>query len=230
MSQSMHRIVRGDSMRLLPRQPAESAQLVLVDPPFGVRYKSTLGQKILNDERPYIWWLAEAFRLTREGGSMVCFSRWDVAEIFRTAIECAGFRVRSQVIWHKPGGGMGDTRQQFAPSHEMAWFAVKGSFAFPDKRPMSVIEAAPIRGNTRTHPCEKPVPLLEHLINHTTRPGDLVLDPFCGSGASIVACVRTGRRGLGIELDHNHARKARERVARERSLKARGESTSTPDP
>jgi site-specific DNA-methyltransferase (adenine-specific) len=219
----MHRIIRGDALRLLPRQPAESAQLLLVDPPYGVRYRSTLGERVLNDDRPFIWWLHEAYRLTAPGGSLVCFTRWDVAEVFRLAIELAGFRVRSQVVWHKPGGGMGDTRQQFAPSHEVAWFAVKGKFAFPAGRPMSVTTHVVPRGPTRTHPCQKPVSLLVELIEATTRPGDLVLDPFCGTGASIVACVRTGRRGLGMELDHKHAAKARQRVAHERTLHARGE-------
>lgn len=213
-------------MRLLPRQPAQSAQLVLADPPYGINYVSrqaTIQRTIANDDGPYIWWLREAWRVVRDGGALICFTRWDVAPVFEVAIKAAGFRVRSQLVWHKPGGGMGDCKQQFAPSHEMAWFAVKGPFAFPGPRPMSVATHPAPRGPRRTHPCQKPVSLLASYIEATTRPGDLVIDPFCGSGASIVACVRTDRRGLGIELDHKHVAQARRRVAHERTLHARGQ-------
>jgi len=57
------------------------------------------------------------------------------------------------------------------------------------------------RANPHLHPIQKPVPLLEWLINSYTNPGDLVLDPFMGSGSTGVACLNRGRRFLEIELD-----------------------------
>ena len=64
------------------------------------------------------------------------------------------------------------------------------------------------------HPAEKPLDLMLWLIEHSTRPGDLILDPFCGSGTTGVACVQTGRRFLGIEIDEGYADIARARIAK----------------
>ena len=51
------------------------------------------------------------------------------------------------------------------------------------------------------HPTQKPLALVERTIGNSSRPGDRILDPFCGSGTTLIACERTGRRGIGIELD-----------------------------
>ena len=71
---------------------------------------------------------------------------------------------------------------------------------------------AKIIPSANQHPTEKPVELAEHFIKLHTAPGDIVLDPFCGSGTTAVACVRTGRRFIGIELDEKYCKIARERV------------------
>lgn len=68
----------------------------------------------------------------------------------------------------------------------------------------------------RTHPTEKPVGLLTALIQATTRPGDLVVDPFAGSGSTGEAAVRLGRSFVGIELDRDHSKRARARIAQAR--------------
>lgn len=73
------------------------------------------------------------------------------------------------------------------------------------------------------HPCPKPLPLMLELVELFTDPGDLVLDPFCGSGTTGVACVRLGRRFIGIEKSEKYAAIARERIEAETrglSLKA----------
>ena len=144
--------------------------------------------------------------MTREGGSLICFCRADVQQTFRWAIEAAGWIVRSQVIWDKLSHGVGDTAAQFGPRHEVIWFATKGrGFKFPSFRPSSVLPFRRPPNATRTHPTEKPVDLMRHLVESVTRPGDLVLDPFAGSGSTGEACLRAGRRFWGCELDAAHA-------------------------
>ena len=64
------------------------------------------------------------------------------------------------------------------------------------------------------HPSQKPLKLLVELIEQHTQPGDLILDPFCGSGTTGVACVQTGRRFIGIEIDPGYADIARARIAK----------------
>ncbi|MBL1434722.1 MAG: site-specific DNA-methyltransferase [Rhodobacteraceae bacterium] len=62
------------------------------------------------------------------------------------------------------------------------------------------------------HPTEKPVELMAHYIENSSQPGDVVLDPFMGSGSTMLACVETGRRGVGIELKEEWFEVACERV------------------
>lgn len=69
--------------------------------------------------------------------------------------------------------------------------------------------------NSRLHTTQKPVPLMLELVELFTDPGDLVLDPFCGSGTTGVACLRLGRRFIGIEKDAAYAAIARERLQAE---------------
>lgn len=64
----------------------------------------------------------------------------------------------------------------------------------------------------RFHPTQKPVALMRRVIEDFTKPGDLVLDPFCGSGSTGVACIETGRRFVGIEIDAEYAAIARRRI------------------
>lgn len=193
---------------------AESIDAIITDPPYGINFQSgqrkitpSMG-KIANDKAPFIWWLYDAFRVLKSGNSgcgiLVCFTRWDVEQIFIDAIRLAGFAVQSEVIWDKGGGGLGDLNAQFMPTHENIIFAVKGKYKFPGKRPRDLVAFPKVPSNMVVHPTEKPVDLLANLIISTTKPGDLILDPFAGSGSTLVAAQKTGRNYIGIEIDRNH--------------------------
>jgi len=142
--------------------------------------------------------LADAFRVRKSGesghGGLICFTRWDVEQTFIDAMKIAGFNVKSEVIWDKVYHGMGDTKAAFAPSHENIVFAVKGKYSFPGSRPKDLVTFPKINSSKMVHPTEKPVGLLANLISSVTKPGDLILDPFAGSGSTLVAAKKTGRR------------------------------------
>lgn len=178
-----------------------SVDAVIADPPYGIDYANTKGTRIKNDKRPYIWFLGEAYRVTKQGGCALIFCRWDVAQDFRRAMELAGYRMKSQIVWDKMAHGMGDTRSQFGPMHELILFGTKGRFAFPGKRPNDVIHAPKVPSAHMRHPNEKPVALMEELIRAVTREGDTILDPFLGSGPTAAACRKLGRSLVGYELD-----------------------------
>lgn len=185
---------------------------IITDPPYGINYVSRTGASIQNDKSPFIWFLYDAFRVLKSGGSLVCFTRWDVEQTFINAMKLAGFQVKSEVIWDKVAHGMGDCKAQFAPTHENIIFAVKGKFCFPGHRPRDLITAKKINSSQMIHPTEKPVPLLASLITSVTKPGDLILDPFAGSGSTLVAAKKAGRRFIGIELDDEYFEKAQRRI------------------
>jgi len=207
------RLIRGNCMDALRRLPDEFVDAVVTDPPYGIRYRPRNGARILNDNAPFIWWLHEAWRVTAKDGALLCFCRWDVQEDFRWAIELAGWKIKSQVIWDRMLHGMGDVRAAFAPRHDVIWFAVKGNYRFPNGRPVSVVQTQRVRSGL-VHPTEKPVELMERLIEAVVRPSGIVLDPCMGAGSTGVACMRKGYRFIGMELDHGHFNTARRRILR----------------
>ncbi len=200
-------LFHGDCLDVLPTIEAQSIDAVITDPPFGIDYQSARRTdrtqwkpKVKNDKEPFIEWIKEAYRVTKDGGALICFYRWDVGEVFRKAIEDAGYSVKSQIIWDKVAHGMGDLKGSFAPRHENAWFATKGSFEFWNNRPQDVIRCARVSAEKLVHPNEKPVDLFTRLIDSVVPLGGSVLDCFMGAGASGCASLLIQRNYTGIEL------------------------------
>lgn len=205
-------IIHADSLTVLRQMEPESVDAVITDPPYGINYVSQTGAKVKNDTAPFIWFLYDAFRVLKPGGSIICFTRWDVQQTFIDAMKLAGFKVKSEVIWDKVIGGQGDLKAQFSPSHENITFAIKGKYSFPGHRPRDLVTYQKLASSQMIHPTEKPVGLLTNLISSVTKPGDLIVDPFAGSGSTCVAAKKTGRRFIGIELDDEHFEKASRRI------------------
>ena len=210
-------VIHGDSLTVLRQMEPESVDAIITDPPYGIDYHTKgTGASIKNDKAPFIWFLYDAFRVLKSGasgrGTLICFTRWDVEQTFIDAIQLAGFNVKSEVIWNKVLHGMGDLKAQFAPTHENIVFAIKGKFSFPGHRPNDLITHQKLAASQMIHPTEKPVSLLADLITAVTKPGDLIFDPFAGSGSTLVAARKTGRRFVGVELDDEYFEKARRRI------------------
>lgn len=230
-----------DCARLMSKIESQSVDLILTDPPYGIRYRSKnrrlSNRTVAGDEAPYIWWLKEADRILKDDGSLICFTRWDVLGAWQTAIEYAGLHVRSCIVWDKGVHGMGNTKAAFAPQHELCLFATKAAFAFPAGRPVDIIRVPKMSAGNMTHPTQKPVELFEQLINVTTLPGALVVDPFSGSGTTAEAAINTGRHYICSEIVHTHytvscrrasARKKAMKDAEARTAALYSQTTETP--
>jgi DNA modification methylase len=209
-----HRVMCGDSTskddvssRLLgDRKPF----MMVTDPPYGVEYdpewraeagvnknKEKMG-KVQNDDR--VDW-TDAWRLF-PGAVVYCWHDGRHASEVQKSIEAAGFIVRSQIIWAKDR--MALSRGDYHWQHEPCWYAVrKGKTARRnDDRSQTTVWNIPARDDSgHGHGTQKPVECMERPIRNHGERGDTIYDPFLGSGTTVIACERTGRVCVGMELD-----------------------------
>jgi site-specific DNA-methyltransferase (adenine-specific) len=164
-------------------------------------YKSNIsrdGRRVASDGDAA--WLkpafAEIFRVLRHDSFCVSFYGWHQADKFIAAWREAGFRLAGHLTFPKQ---YASTERFLQYRHENAYLLAKGSPDPPMQRIPDVLEWK-YSGN-RLHPTQKPLCVLTPLIRSFSRPGDIVLDPFCGSGSTLLAAKLQGRSFIGIELD-----------------------------
>jgi len=219
MALEIDKIYQGDCLLKMAEIDTGTVDAVITDPPYGIDYQSAhrvrrnkWKPKIANDKAPFVSWLDGAFRVLKNDSCLLCFCRWDVEDIFSDAIIDAGFDIRSQVIWDRVIHGMGSLKSSFGPRHDVIWFATKGNYVFPGERPVSIFRVPRVPPDKLKHPNEKPVLLMNKLITAVSSEGDIILDPFVGSGTLAVACKNTNRRFIGIELDAKYVDLANKRL------------------
>jgi site-specific DNA-methyltransferase (adenine-specific) len=233
MNLPVNQIIQGDCLEVMKQWPDKCVDVVITDPPYGIDIQKTgsgvTGRRgfiyggdftqnkaavIAGDKSPDGRWLVEAFRLLKDDSAMYMFSRWDVDAYWVAAMESAGFRIKNQIIWAKHTGGSGDLDAAFMPSHETLWLANKGRRKLNGKRLKDVWfdNWTECIRHSKCHPFEKPVDILQTCLEQHSNNGDLILDPFCGSGTTCVAAELLGRKWIGIELDPKYCDIARKRV------------------
>jgi DNA modification methylase len=205
------RLIHGDCIEVLRQLPKESVDLICTDPPYGdnTGYGRS-NRMILGNEHPLLGLLslAETYRILRK--NRCCFFFADAKHVAFIDIfvrRYTDYRFKEYVVWDKKHIGMG---QGFRKRHEMILVLEKGRATFNSSAIPNVLAYA--RVPTTNHPHTKPVALLETLIGHTTKPGDVVLDPFLGSGTTAIAARKLGRIFIGIERDKQYIDIARERL------------------
>ncbi len=205
-----HRVVCDDSTQadtytLL--MDGKLANLVVTDPPYNVNYEGTAG-KIKNDnmaDEKFYQFLLEAFTLTEKAmardASIYVFHADTEGFNFRKAFKDAGFYLSGTCIWKKQSLVLGRSPYQW--QHEPILFGWKkaGKHAwYSDRKQSTIWEFDKPRKNT-DHPTMKPVPLVAYPILNSSMTGCIVLDPFGGSGSTLIACEQTGRICHTVELD-----------------------------
>lgn len=202
-------IILGDCIAVMATLPAASVDLVLTDPPYGCNYRDRAGRRVANDNRTD--WLEPAFagvaRLMKPDSFCVSFYGWHVVDQFMAAWRSAGLRPVAHLVFPKR---YASRTGAFAARHEQAYVLAKGHPKVSS--PIADVLPWAYTGN-RLHPTQKPLEALTPIIAALSGPGDLVLDPFAGSGSTLVAAMGLGRKCLGIEMDAEHAATARARLA-----------------
>lgn len=208
-SPAVNRVMHGDCIKLMRRMDTASIDFALTDPPYLVRYRDRSGRTVANDDNGR--WLQPAFtelhRVLKDSSFCLSFYGWNEADRFISAWRAAGFRLVGHAVFRKR---YGSSARFLEHRHEQAYLLAKGN-ARPPATPFPDVLDWIYTGN-RLHPTQKPVEILQPFIQAFTKPGDLVLDPFCGSGSTLVAARGLGRGFLGIELDYRHHRTACRRL------------------
>ena len=203
-------ILHGDCLTILPRLAAGSVDFVLTDPPYLANYRSRDGRTVPNDDNDA--WLIPAFaelhRVLAQDTFAVSFHGWPHADRFLAAWRAAGFRMAGHFVFPKR---YTSATRHVRYQHECAYLLAKGNPPEPAWPIGDVIDWT-YSGN-RLHPTQKPLPVLLPLIETFSSPGGLVLDPFAGSGSTLVAAAMLGRGYLGIELDAGYHQAAVCRLA-----------------
>ena len=205
-----HRLVCGDSTisdtyDLL--MDGNMANLVVTDPPYNVNYEGAAG-KIKNDNMDadkFYQFLLDAFTLTErvmaKDASIYVFHADTEGLNFRKAFSDAGFYLSGTCIWKKQSLVLGRSPYQWQHEPILFGWKKKGKHAwYSDRKQSTIWEFAKPRKNA-DHPTMKPVPLLAYPIINSSLTGCIVLDPFGGSGSTLIACEQTGRICYTVELD-----------------------------
>jgi adenine-specific DNA-methyltransferase len=197
----------------MQEMPAESVDLIVTDPPYLCHFQDRAGRRVTNDDRDE--WLEPAFtqmyRVLQPDRLCVSFYGWHRVDAFFAAWKEAGFRPVGHLVFVKRYA----SKERFvAYSHESAYLLAKGNPAKPHTMLRDVLEWQ-YTGNER-HPTEKPLMTMMLLVQAFSSPGDIVLDPFVGSGTTAVAAKKLGRRYIGMDIEPVYAQQAQERVRRER--------------
>lgn len=190
--------IQGNCIDIMRNLPAQSVDFILTDPPYMAAYKSRDNRSIRNDNNAA--WLAPSFaemhRVLKNDSCAISFYGWPKVDLFFAAWKRAGFRIAGHMIFRKDYSSKTAFLQY---RHEGAFLLIKGNPPFPASPLPDVMEWT-YTGN-KLHPTQKSVHILKPLIETFTKPGQLVLDPFAGSGSTCVAAQAIGRNYIGIELD-----------------------------
>jgi DNA modification methylase len=205
-------IINADCLQFLPQLPPRSVNFVLTDPPYITRYKSRDGRTVPNDDNDA--WLkpafAEMFRVLERDSFCVSFYGWPQVDRFMQAYRAAGFRVVGHLAFPKR---YTSSTRYLRYQHECAHLLAKGNPEAPKETIGDVIDWT-YSGN-KLHPTQKPLSVLLPLVETFSAPDGMVLDPFAGSGSSLLAAKLLGRAYVGIELDAQYHAIAQRRLSEE---------------
>ena len=220
-------ILQGDSLELLKEIESDSIDFILTDPPYGIGYVNNMGtlsdKVIKNDEPNDIDWdvlLSELYRVLKPKGICFIFGRMDMFMRIGNSVLNSGFKYNHDFIWRK-GDMRAGNLSSMGTIHENGIVLSKGA---PKKcNPIIINQVVKNRYKAEYngkisrleytgHPTQKPINLLSFLIQSYSNEGDTILDPFMGSGSTIVASHINNRNYIGIDLEEEYINMCKERL------------------
>ncbi|KVH51192.1 hypothetical protein WJ39_08545 [Burkholderia diffusa] len=208
-----HRVLCGDALQAADMDrlmDGRAADLTVTDPPYNVAYvgKAKRRLSIANDAmssdafyRFLLLGFARMLAASRAGAPVYVFHADLEGANFRRAFTDAGFTLAQCCVWAKPSFVLG--RHDYHWQHEPCIYGWKPGAAhrWHGDRKQSTLWTFDRPARSDAHPTMKPVALIEYLVTNSSRANDVVLDPFGGSGTTLIACTRTGRIARLVELE-----------------------------
>ncbi|MGB7992243.1 DNA-methyltransferase [Methanoregula sp.] len=221
-------LYEGDALALIEKIPDKSIDLILTDPPFAIDFKAQrlnynrTGSNVIEGYREIPAeeyaeftrrWIGQAARVLSANGSMYVFSGWNRLRDILEGIDAAGLTTVNHLIWKYQFGVF--TKHRYVTSHYHILYVVKDpknyTFNKLDHYPEDVwvINREYWKGKKKT-PTKLPHALVQKIIRYSSNAGDIVFDPFLGSGTVAIVAQEEGRHFLGFEIVPEYVTFARE--------------------
>lgn len=221
MEEYVNNVLNMDCLDLLKTLPDNSIDIVITDPPYGLSYngrgKINSFEVFAGDSLPNVDYEAfmlavfkEFYRVLKDGTALYCFIDYRKYPVLYGLIE-PFFDIKNCLVMDKGSIGMG---QHYRFQHEFCIYAIKGKHKLRlEKRNVSDVWSFKRQcGSTSIHPTQKDVEVLKKMIQYSSDEGQIVLDPFSGSGSTLVAAKELNRQFIGCELDPEYVSKSQERL------------------
>lgn len=214
-------VIEADFFDAIETVKPNTVKAAIMDPPYMIGNVSAAEKSMIdpwsdmmNGSRFYRDVLNAVRKKLVRGGAVWLFINWrGLPSVYKAACD-ANWTPAGCLVWSKAWPGPGNLLRA---SHELCVAFTEDGFERANAKTLDVMECKPVPTANRVHPAQKPVELMERIVRFTTKPDDVVLDGFCGSGSTGVAAVKLGRRFVGIEMNHKFADIARRRIQEETS-------------
>lgn len=221
-------LMHGDFLHLLNHIPDESIDLILTDIPFMISRKSsfdTMKNRRYRRSLEFGEWdkafdeqmLCHLQRKLKKGGSLVTFHSMEQYTILQNVFTELIFK--DKMVWEKTNPMPRNRDRRYVSNIEIASWFVKPGNKWTFHRQNASYDGCVMKypsesggGFKRYHPCQKSQGVLVELLKRHSNDGDVVFDPFMGSGSTGVACITTGRNFIGIEKDEKYFETAERRI------------------
>jgi len=242
MQKLINKIVCGDCIELLGRIKKPFADLIFADPPFNIGYQYDLYKDKVKKDKYIAWtkdWMTVCKNVLKPHGSFYIAIGDEYAANVKLIADELKLEMRNWIIWHYTFGQQ--MKNKFARAHTHIFYFVKDkkNFTFNDyavrvpsdrqliyndkranlkgKMPNDVWNqysrvCGTFKEREGWHPCQMPENLLARIVAASSNTGDVVLDPFNGSGTTTVVAYQLGRRYVGIDISENYVENARKRL------------------
>ena len=223
---TLNKIYNSDGIRGMKKIPDNSIDLLITDPPYHIsRQLNCKGQRLGktakldfdygdwdhdNANNNYTNWADTALKKVK--GWAIVFCAKQNIDAYWLIFEKHEFKGIDALVWQKPDPVPLNGKTKMLNAWESAVFGKRAGAFFGGYCTHNIFKYQAPKGKSRVHPTQKPLGLFKELIDLTTREGDVVLDPFIGSGTTGVACRQMNRRYIGFETDKGYCADARRAV------------------